>query len=240
MSALSAASPDTLPKGARLLRALGPPRSRAPACLACGPSGAEATYCLSRLPCSAEEVPGGPPRRYEETVGSARRFFCIHCPCGVAFRLFFRFHLFVLYLYVLGAAARRGPGPISAASRRRLAALSRARLPRSGCRPAKAARPRLVTLGPSLSLDRANITCVPFFIVNSCSLSCIFTYRALPPLRGSRPDVGSTPTESRAPIPRTALSGLTAGLRQRGLVEAFYPLVGCYYIHDMQRSPSAL
>ena len=144
---------------------------------------------------------------------------------------------FALYLYVQDAAARRGPGPISAASRRRPAALSRARLLRSECRFAKAARSRLVTLGPSLPLDRANNTCVRFFILNSCFLSCIFTYRALPPLRGSRPDVGSTPMESRTPIPRTALSGLTAGLRQRGLLEAFNPFVGCFYIHAAQRSP---
>ena len=74
-------------------------------------------------------------------------------------------------------------------------------------------------------------------MVNSCSLSCVFTYRALPPLCGSRPDVGSTPTGSRAPIPRTALSGLTAGLRQRGLLGAFNPFAGCFYIHAAQRSP---
>ena len=61
-----------------------------------------------------------------------------------------------MYLYIPGAAARRGAGPISASSRRRPAALSRARLPRSECRLAKAARSRLVTLGPSLPLARAN------------------------------------------------------------------------------------
>ena len=58
----------------------------------------------------------------------------------------------------------------------------------------------------------------------------IFTYRALPPLRGSRPDVGSTPIESHtvAPIPRMAPSGFTAGLRQRDCQGHFQTLQGVF------------
>ena len=71
-SALSAASPGTPPQSARLLRAPDLPRSRAPACLARGPSGAEATYALRVTLTARRRCRGGPPRHYEETVGPAR------------------------------------------------------------------------------------------------------------------------------------------------------------------------
>ena len=67
--------------------------------------------------------------------------FTVTAP-AVSFRIC-NFVSFVLCPYVLGAAARRGPGPISASSRCRPASLSRARPPGSECRFAKAARARL-------------------------------------------------------------------------------------------------
>ena len=129
------------------------------------------------------------------------------------------------YLYVPGAAARRGSGPMTAAGRRgpRLCA---AHGSRAEVVTRQAARSHLVTLRAEPPALRASI------IPCTCSLhvSChahvsLLTGRCRP----SRLPARSWLYADGAPrTPRTVLSGPTAGLRQRGLLEASIPSYGAF------------
>ena len=138
------------------------------------------------------------------------------------------------YLYVPGAAARRGSGPMTAAGRRgpRLCA---AHGSRAEVVTRQAARSHLVTLRAEPPALRASI------IPCTCSLhvSCharvsLLTGRCRP----SRPPGPQLALRRRSPT-RPVHGPLRAycGVKTEGTARVFNPLVGCVRIHSSQRSP---
>ena len=137
------------------------------------------------------------------------------------------------YLYVPGAAARRGSGPMTAAGRRgpRLCAAHGSRaevVTRHG--PLAPRHPE----GRAARSTRLNNNLYMCF----CMFRVMLVYLYLPGAaahRGSRPAVGSTPTEPHAPRAQSS-QRLYCGVKTEGIARGFNPLVGCVRIHSSQRS----
>ena len=144
----------------------------------------------TRHPYSAEEVPGGLPRRYEETAGPAIQPLCIHAPvasftfvsssrCSVTLRIF----------------TYRALPPVAAPDR-------------------TSAPSRLRPAAPSCDISSALAGCIPHVftlifsfvvVLGPCHVSLL--PGAAAPLAAPGPNPFRL-TEPRAPIRRAALSGL--------------------------------
>ena len=210
-----------------------------PACLARGPSGAhEATYAPRVILTARRRCRGGASSALRGNGGARAcslliTFRFILCPRGVAFSCVM---LLAVCIYTYRALPHVGaPCPISAARRRRPAALSRARLPCSGRdsprRPARASSP----WGRAARFTRHNNARVRRSLSRLCHVHVsLLTGRCRPSRLPARSWLYADGVPR--PIPRTVLSGLTAGLRQRGLLEASFPSEGVR-IHASQRSP---